>query len=107
MDAIVKATNVDCVYGKTPKIHRDAAKFDKIPFQESLLRHLRVVCSTVFSSCMDNNTPILMVDAQNGRKNIARALLERMVGRTISNFSTFENFQFISVQMQKSKRQNQ
>jgi uridylate kinase len=85
-DVIVKATKVDGVYDKDPNVHRDAVKFDKISFQEVLLRHLQVMDSTAFSLCMDNNIPILIVNAQKDLKNIARALLEEIVGTTISNF---------------------
>jgi uridylate kinase len=85
-DVIIKATKVDGVYDKDPKHHRDAVKFDKISFQEVLLRHLRVMDSTAFSLCMDNNIPILIVDAQNDLKNIGRAVRGEMVGTTISNF---------------------
>jgi uridylate kinase len=85
-DVIIKATKVDGVYDKDPKHHRDAVKFDKISFQEVLLRHLRVMDSTAFSLCMDNNIPIIIVDAQKDLKNIGRAIRGEMVGTTISNF---------------------
>ncbi|MDR0741968.1 MAG: UMP kinase [Puniceicoccales bacterium] len=85
-DVIIKATKVDGVYDKDPKHHRDAAKFDKISFQEVLLRHLQVMDSTAFSLCMDNNIPILIVDAQKDLKNIGRAIRGEIVGTTISNF---------------------
>ncbi|MDR2776913.1 MAG: UMP kinase [Puniceicoccales bacterium] len=85
-DVIIKATKVDGVYDKDPKHHRDAAKFDKISFQEVLLRHLQVMDSTAFSLCMDNNIPILIVDAQKDLKNIRRAVQGEIVGTTISNF---------------------
>jgi uridylate kinase len=84
-DVIIKATKVDGVFDKDPKHHRDAVKFDKISFQEVLLRHLRVMDSTAFSLCMDNNIPILIVNAQKDLKNIERAIRGEMVGTTVSN----------------------
>ncbi|MDR2779244.1 MAG: UMP kinase [Puniceicoccales bacterium] len=85
-DVIVKATKVDGVYDKDPKVYRNAVKFDKISFQEILLKRLRVMDSTAFSLCMDNNIPILIVDAQKDLKNIRRALFEEMIGTMVSNF---------------------
>jgi uridylate kinase len=85
-DVIIKATKVDGVYDKDPKHHRDAVKFNEISFQEVLLRHLQVMDSTAFSLCMDNNIPILIVNAQKDLKNIGRAVQGETVGTTISNF---------------------
>jgi hypothetical protein len=62
---------------------------------------------TVFSACMDANIQILMANAQKDLKNMARALLERMTGRTISNCSRLEKFSVNHNKMQKSKRQSQ
>jgi uridylate kinase len=85
-DVIIKATKVDGVYDKDPKHHRDAVKFNEISFQEVLLQHLQVMDSTAFSLCMDNDIPILIVNAQKDLKNIGRAIRGEVVGTTISNF---------------------
>jgi uridylate kinase len=84
-DVIVKGTKVDGVYDKDPKVHGDAKKFSKISFQDVLLRRLNVMDSTAFSLCMDNDMPIVIVDAERNLKSIGRALLGEEIGTTIAN----------------------
>jgi uridylate kinase len=84
-DVVVKATKVDGVYDKDPKSHSNAVKFNKISFQEVLLRRLNVMDATAFSLCMYNNIPIIVVDAENDLGNISRVLNGETIGTIISN----------------------
>jgi uridylate kinase len=84
-DVVIKATKVDGVYDKDPRKHSDAKKFTKISFEEVLLKRLHVMDSTAFSLCMDNDIPIIVVEAEKDLKNIGRALHGELVGTTISN----------------------
>lgn len=58
-DVIIKATKVDGIYDKDPKIHADAVKFDEIKYIDVLNRGLQVMDSTAISLCMDNKLPII------------------------------------------------
>jgi uridylate kinase len=59
-EVLLKATKVDGIYDKDPKLHADAKKFDKLTFQEAIDRRLRVMDLTAFSLCMDKNIPIVV-----------------------------------------------
>ncbi len=61
-DIVIKATKVDGVYDKDPKIHADAVKFDHLNYIEVLNRRLAVMDSTAISLCMDNHMPILVLN---------------------------------------------
>jgi uridylate kinase len=91
-DVIVKATKVNSVYDKDPKVYNDAMKFDQISFQEVLLRRLKVMDSTAFSLCMDNNILIIIVDAKSDLKNTSRVLEGETIGTRISNSQIFKLF---------------
>jgi uridylate kinase len=85
-DVVVKATKVGGVYNKDPQKFPDAKKFDLISFDEVLSRRLHVMDSTAFSLCMENNIPIIVVDAENDMKNIWRALCGEMVGTIVCDY---------------------
>jgi uridylate kinase len=61
-DAILKATKVDGVYSADPKKNPDALRYEKIAFTDALKNRLKVMDSTAFSLCMDNNIPIVVFD---------------------------------------------
>lgn len=60
VDVILKATKVDGVYDKDPELHSDAKRYDRVTFSEALEKRLRVMDSTAFSLCRDNNMPIFV-----------------------------------------------
>ena len=59
---ILKATKVDGVYDADPFKSKDAKKFARVSFMESIQRRLRIMDSTALSLCMDNNLPVLVFD---------------------------------------------
>ncbi|MCB0411787.1 MAG: UMP kinase, partial [Bdellovibrionales bacterium] len=58
-DIIMKATKVDGIYDKDPKIHSNATMFKEIKYLDVLSKGLQVMDSTAISLCMDNKLPIL------------------------------------------------
>jgi uridylate kinase len=78
-DIIVKATKVDGIYDKDPKKHADAVKYDEITFIDALKQRLKVMDSTAFSLCLDNNVPILVLRPPRGPCHPARS--DRQEGR--------------------------
>lgn len=82
-DIILKATNVDGVYDKDPKIHGDARKYDEIGFLECLRKRLKVMDSTAFSLCLDNRMPILVFSMQE-EGTIRRAVCGEKIGTVVS-----------------------
>ena len=78
-DIIMKATKVDGIYDKDPKKYPDAVKYEQITFVDALRQRLKVMDSTAFSLCLDNNVPILVFDLDEPHI-IRRAVLGEKVG---------------------------
>jgi uridylate kinase len=61
-DVLLKGTRVDGVYTADPEIDPSAMRFDKISFEEVINRRLKVMDSTAFTMCRDNNMPLVVFD---------------------------------------------
>ena len=57
-EMVLKATKVDGVYTADPKQHPDAKRYDKLSFDEAMLKNLRVMDATAFALCRDQKLPI-------------------------------------------------
>ena len=82
-DIILKATKVDGIYERDPKLDPTAKRYDKITFTEALTQRLQVMDSTAFSLCMDNKVPIV-VFAMNKPSNFRDIVLGKKVGTLVS-----------------------
>ena len=82
-DIILKATKVDGIYERDPKIDPKAKRYDKITFTEALTKRLQVMDSTAFSLCMDNKIPIIVFD-MNKTSNFRDIVLGKKVGTLVS-----------------------
>jgi uridylate kinase len=83
-DVILKATKVDGIYDRDPKIYPDAKRYERISFNEALTKRLQVMDSTAFSLCMDNKVPILVFDMHQPT-NVRDAVLGKKVGTLVSD----------------------
>ena len=81
-DIVLKATMVDGVYDKDPNKYDDAVKFDKLTFNDVLVKNLQVMDSTAASMCKDNNLPILVFDLSRP-ENIFDACMGKEVGTLV------------------------
>lgn len=59
-DAVLKATKVDGIYTADPVKDPSAQRFAELSFDEALARQLKVMDSTAFSMCRDNDLPIIV-----------------------------------------------
>jgi uridylate kinase len=82
-DALLKATKVDGVYSADPLVNPTATRFEKLTYQEALVRQLRVMDAAAFSLCMENRIPILVFDFFR-EGNIERALAGEVIGTVVS-----------------------
>jgi len=57
-EMVLKATKVDGVYTADPKRHPDAKRYDKVSFDEAMIKHLEVMDATAFALCRDQKLPI-------------------------------------------------
>jgi uridylate kinase len=81
-EVILKATKVDGVYDRDPKISSDAKRYDRVSYTEALTKRLQVMDSTAFSLCMDNKIPIVVFN-MNEPSNIRDVVLGRKVGTLV------------------------
>lgn len=81
-DVIMKATNVDGIYDKDPKQHKDAEFFPELTYMDVLKRGLQVMDSTAISLCMDNKLPIITFNL-NKPGNIARVVRGEKIGTIV------------------------
>ncbi len=61
-EVLIKATKVDAVYDKDPKINPDAQRFDRLSYIDALNMRVRVMDSTAISLCMENELPIVVLN---------------------------------------------
>ena len=57
-EMVLKATKVDGVYTADPKLRPDAKRYEKLSFDEAIMKNLRVMDATAFALCRDQKLPI-------------------------------------------------
>ncbi|HEX7879305.1 MAG TPA: UMP kinase [Candidatus Eisenbacteria bacterium] len=77
-DVVIKATKVDGVYTDDPMKVPTATLYDRVTYKDVLLRELKVMDSTAFQLCRDNNLPIVVFNV-----NVSGNLLRLIQGETI------------------------
>ncbi|HEY9476971.1 MAG TPA: UMP kinase [Microbacteriaceae bacterium] len=81
---LVAKNGVDGVYDDDPRTNSQAAKLEKVTYQEALVQGLKVVDSTAFSLCMDNGMP-MVVFGMEPRGNVMKAIRGDAIGTLVSN----------------------
>lgn len=64
-EAVLKATKVDGIYSADPIKDPGAVRYEKISYDDALYQNLKVMDSTAFSLCRDNNMPIIVFNFSN------------------------------------------
>ncbi len=83
-EVILKATKVDGIYDSDPKKNPKAKRFARISYLEALQKQLKVMDSTAFSLCMDNQMPIIVFDFFRPH-NLRRVVLGQKVGTLVTD----------------------
>lgn len=83
-EVILKATKVDGVYDSDPRKNPKAKRYQKISYIDALKNRLKVMDSTAFSLCMDNNVPIIVFDMFKPG-NLKSVVLGKKVGTLVSS----------------------
>jgi uridylate kinase len=81
-EVILKATKVDGIYDSDPKKNATAKRFSEITYIDALRLQLKVMDSTAFSLCMDNQMPIIVFDLFRPH-NLKRVVLGEKVGTLV------------------------
>jgi uridylate kinase len=58
VDLVLKATKVDGVYTDDPKTHPDAMRYQRLTFDEAIIKNLKVMDATALTLCRDHKLPI-------------------------------------------------
>jgi len=72
---IVKATKVNGIYDKDPKLHKDAKFFKKISYIDIINKNLRVMDTTAISLAKESKIPIIITNL-----NIKNSILNAIKG---------------------------
>jgi uridylate kinase len=83
-DVILKATKVDGVYDSDPKKNPKAKKYPRVTYIDALQQQLKVMDSTAFSLCMDNEMPIIVFNFFEPG-NLARVVRGEAVGTSVTS----------------------
>ncbi len=76
-DILLKATDVDGIYNKDPRKHRDATLYNELSYQEAIEKHILVMDQAAFSLCREQELSIrvfnfftkgVLLDAVKGKK---------------------------------------
>ncbi|PWE34297.1 UMP kinase [Maritimibacter sp. 55A14] len=73
-EAIFKGTKVDGVYDKDPNIDADAKRYDRVSYDDVLVKNLKVMDASAIALARDNNLPIIVfsLDEPGGFQGILR-----------------------------------
>lgn len=80
--AILKATKVDGVYDRDPRLHARARRFTELHYFDVLQRELKVMDATALSLCMDHGLPIIVFDVFT-EGNIRRVVTGEQIGTLV------------------------
>jgi len=83
-DVLLKGTRVDGVYSADPEKDPKAVKFDNISYEEVINKRLKVMDSTAFTLCRDNNMPMIVFD-MNKPGNLIKLVDGAGIGTLVSN----------------------
>jgi len=81
-EVLLKGTRVDGVYSADPEKDPAAKRFSEISFTEVISKRLKVMDSTAFTMCLDNNMPIIVFD-MNSKGNLKKVVMGEKCGTIV------------------------
>ena len=84
-DVIVKATKVDGVYSADPMKDNTAIRYEKLTYQEVLDQQLKVMDTTAFTLCQENEMPIIVLNFWSPDDLVKAVQGDTSVGTLISD----------------------
>lgn len=82
-DVVLKGTRVDGVYTADPEKDATATRYTQLSFTEAIQKGLKIMDTTAFTLCQENNVPIIVFD-MNKEGNLAALISGEDVGTLIS-----------------------
>lgn len=81
-DMYAKATTVDGVYDSDPRENSNAQKYETVSFAEVISKDLKVMDTTAFALCRENNLPVRVFDGST-KGNIAKIIAGESIGTLV------------------------
>ena len=81
-DVLIKATNVDGIHDRDPKLDKDAKKYDYITYLDVLNKKIKVMDFTAVTLCMENDIPILVMNI-NKKNNLKKDSNGKQIGTIV------------------------
>ena len=78
----INITDVEGLYTKDPRKHKDAKLYSSLTYDEAIEKHLEVMDQAAFSLCRDQKLPIVVFNFQD-RSNLMKAATGKKVGTLI------------------------
>ncbi|MBN1622639.1 MAG: UMP kinase [Endomicrobiales bacterium] len=82
-DVLLKATQVDGVYDSDPKKNKGAKRYKHLTFNEAIQKNLKIMDTSAFSLCRENNLPIVVFNFHNSG-NLLKVLSGQDIGTLVS-----------------------
>ncbi|HOS80465.1 MAG TPA: UMP kinase [Anaerolineae bacterium] len=82
-DLLIKATKVDGVYDRDPKVNVEAQRYERLTYLEALNMRVGVMDLTAITLCMDNDLPIIVLNLWDAG-SLERAVMGETVGTLIT-----------------------
>lgn len=86
-DVVLKATKVDGIYEDDPIKNPESKKYSFVSYEDAIIKRLKIMDSTAFTMCMDNNLPIFVCDLFT-KGNLRKIVEGELVGTLVSNKET-------------------
>ena len=83
-DIFLKGTRVDGIYTADPEKVPQAKRFDELSFEEAIQKQLKVMDTTAFAMCQENNLPVYVFD-MNKKGNLLRLISGEKIGTLVKN----------------------
>lgn len=83
-EVVLKGTRVDGIYNADPEKDANAVKYDSITFAEVLHQQLKVMDTTAFTLCQENDLPIVVFDMDTPQ-NLEKLLSGNNIGTIVTN----------------------
>jgi len=82
-DILVKATKVDGIYDKDPKLFEDAKKYDNITYEQAIKDQIKVMDTEAFSICEKNHLSIMIINFFR-EGNLLKAINGESIGTKVN-----------------------
>ncbi|MDP8262803.1 MAG: UMP kinase [Candidatus Ancaeobacter aquaticus] len=83
-DVLLKATRVNGIYDADPEKNPKAVMYNELRYMDAIKKKLKIMDSTAFSLCMDNEIPIVVFNMFK-KDNLKSVVLGKKIGTIVAN----------------------